>query len=179
MAKKATSKPAAKAAKPAAVSTALPTSNESAQPGAEQGMATPLSPGGATVLATAETPPGVSGVLPLVAPLSEIVVTDPAGDAYVEGDIPPEIVVGSELIGSTDETPASAPLQLSAAETARAMAPALEWLDEVKKEQDAADAPKLDAAHPAIALAQRYQVGSGRPGKRPARYHTPEPPKLR
>lgn len=100
MAKKATFKPAAKAAatKTAAVSTALPTFSESAQRGAEQGMAAPLSPE-ALDTPLVETPPGVSGVSSPVAPLSEIVVTDVAGDTYEEGDIQPEIVVG------VDESP--------------------------------------------------------------------------
>jgi hypothetical protein len=141
-------------------------------------MTTPVSPG-VLPIALVETPPGVFGVLPPVAPLSEIVVTDAAGETYNEGDIPSEIVVSSERIGSTNETPAGAPLQLDAAETAQAMAPALAWLDEVKAEQDAADALKFDAGHPAIALAQSFESGAGRPSDGLPRYFTPEPPKLR
>lgn len=77
---------------------------------------------------------------------------------------PPEIVVGSEL---------------SAAETARAMAPALAWLDELKKEQAAEDAPKLDAAHPAIELAQSFVTPHGKPEAVHGNYYTPPPPELR
>lgn len=138
MAKRATSKPV-KATKPAAAPT--------------------LSPGVSCVPPPVETPPEVLGVLPPVAPLSKVVVTDAAGDAYDEGDIPPEIVVGSESSGSADEPPAD--------------------LLEALPMDEAADAPKLDATHPAIALAQRYQAGSGKTNKRPGRYYTPEPPKLR
>lgn len=96
MAKRASNKPAAKAAatKTAAVSTALPTSNESAQPGAEQGMAAPISPQ-ALDTPLVETPPGVSGVSSPVAPLSD----------DDDGENTPEIIVGSESMGAADEPP--------------------------------------------------------------------------
>jgi hypothetical protein len=95
MAKRASNKPAAKAAatKTAAVSTALPTSDESAQ-SPEQGMTAPLSPE-VFVLPPVETPPGVSGVSSPVAPLSD----------DDNGDNAPEIIVGSESVGAADSPP--------------------------------------------------------------------------
>jgi len=151
MAKKATSKPAPKAAKAAAVSAALPASNEPAQH-AEQGMTAPLSP--PAPRASVEMPPGVSGVSPPAATLSKVVVTDPAGDTYAEGDIPPEIVVGSEAMRAADEPPA-----------------------EPETPQPAAK-PSL-ADHPAIVAAQSYVTPHGKPDNAPPKYFTPPPHELR
>ncbi len=178
MAKRATAnKPAAKAAKVAAASPALPAANAPAQPQAEQGMTTPLSPA-VSSSTPAETPLEVFGGLPPVVISSQaVVVTDVSGDTYEEGDIPPEIVVGSEALAGGNEPPADYVSPLSAEEREKVLKPLLDYLAE--SEPVAAPAVKFDSTHPAIALAQRFQAGSGRPGKRPSRYHTPEPPKLR
>jgi hypothetical protein len=135
MAKKATDKPAAKAA-----------AKTAAKPAAK-----PLSPG-VVGIPLAETPPGVSGVLPLVAPLSDIVVLD---------EQPPEIVVGSEGVGSMDDPPV-----------------------ELEYPSDAIELPPVAAKasledHPAIELAQSFMTPHGKPETVHGNYYTPPPPELR
>lgn len=101
MAKKATDKPAEKAA-------AKPLSLE------------------VLVVPPGETPPGVSGFFPPVATLSGIVVTDAAGADDAESDIPPKIVVGSERFGSTDEPPEALELPPVSAKASLEDHPAIE-----------------------------------------------------
>ncbi len=110
------------------------------------------------------TPPGVLGVSPPVAPLSSVVVLDAAGDAYDEGDLPPEIVVGSQEV--TREV------------SQGAIRPFLEFLTE-SEAAPAAVKPVPLADHPAIVAAQSYQTGHGVPSSGQQHYFTPAPPELR
>ncbi len=81
--------------------------------------------------------------------------------AFGESDAPPEIVVGSEGVGSMDDPPAE-----------------LEYPPDAIELPPAVARPSLED-HPAIVLAQTYITPHGKPESGHQHYYTPPPPELR